>query len=527
MTTPQPAAAEPLATLAERIGADRLLTDEASRTLYGQDVSGDAHPVCAVVRPERVADLVEVARFASEHDFVLVPRGGGLSYSGGYVCHDARALCLDMATMDAVVEVNTEDMYVTAQAGCTWRALHEALEPRGVRTPFWGTLSGVGATVGGSLSQNALFWGSGRHGCAADAVVGFEIVLADGRVLRTGAAARAGATPFFRHYGPDLTGLFTCDNGALGIKATATLKLLPVGEARDGVSMTFADHASLFAAMSEVSRQRLAESCFGFDPTLQAQRMKRESLARDLRTFGQTVAAQDGVLGALATGARVAAAGRRFLRRGSYSAHFMLEERTRAAARDAADRIRRIGVDAGGEEVENTIPTVARAQPFGPLNSMIGPAGERWLPVHGLVPHSQAAPAYEAIEALFARNAGVLEAHGIVHGALFTYADTDCFVIEPVFYWPDKLNALHRRSVEAQVLRRVEDFPDNPATRAEVMRLRDEVVAVLGEFGAIHLQIGRLYPFARDLAETPREILRKLKLEVDPEGRMNPGALGL
>ena len=527
MTHLQPATPDPLAALAERIGAERLLSDEDSRTLYGQDVSGDAHDVRAVVRPASVAHLVEAVRFAEEHDFVVVPRGGGLSYSSAYVCPSERTLCLDMAVMGEVLEINTDDMYVTVQAGCTWKKLHEALEPRGVRTPFWGTLSGIGATVGGSLSQNALFWGSGRHGSAADSVVGLEIVLANGRVLRTGAAARTGATPFFRHYGPDLTGLFTCDNGAFGIKATATLKLLPAGAARDGVSLTFPDHASLFAAMSDVSRQRLAESCFGFDPTLQAQRMRRESLARDLRTLGQTVAAQDNVLDALATGARVAAAGRRFLRRGSYSAHFMIEERTRAIARDTAERVRRIGRNAGGDEAENTIPTVTRAHPFGPLNSMIGPAGERWLPVHGLVPHSRAATAYEAIQALFERNADVLDAHGIVHGALFTYADTDCFVIEPVFYWPDQLTALHRRSVETQVLSGIEDFGDNPAARAEVLRLRDEVVETLNAFGAVHLQIGRLYPFARDLAQTPRDLLRSLKREFDPNNRMNPGALGL
>ena len=190
MADPQPASGNALAPLAERIGADRVLADAASRALYGQDVSGDAHAVRAVVRPASVPDLVETARFAREHDFVLVPRGGGMSYSGGYVCHRERALCLDMADMGELVEINTEDMYVTVQAGCTWKALHEALEPHGVRTPFWGTLSGIHATVGGSLSQNALFWGSGRHGCAADSVVGFEIVLADGRILRTGAASR-------------------------------------------------------------------------------------------------------------------------------------------------------------------------------------------------------------------------------------------------------------------------------------------------------------------------------------------------
>ncbi|MCY4213635.1 MAG: FAD-binding oxidoreductase [Gammaproteobacteria bacterium] len=516
-----------LAPLAVRIGAERLLIDDDALTLYGQDVSGEAHPLSAVVRPADISDLLATVRFAAEHGFVVAPRGGGMSYSGGYVCPRGRTLCLDMAAMGEVLEINAEDMYVRVQAGCTWKALHEALEPHGLRTPFWGTLSGLGATVGGSLSQNALFWGSGRHGCAADSVVGFEIVLANGQVLRTGAAARNGTPPFFRHYGPDLTGLFTCDNGALGIKATATLKLLPRGEARHGVSLTFADHGGMLAAMSEVSRQRLAESCFGFDPGLQAQRMKRESLAQDVKTLGQTVAAQNSLLDAVKIGARIAVAGRRFLAEADYSVHFMVEERTGAAAEDAAERIMRIGQDAGGKAVENTIPTVTRANPFGPLNSMIGPSGERWLPVHGLVPHSEAKAAYEAVSALFERNAAVLEEHGIAHGTLFTTADTNCFVIEPVFYWPDGLNALHRHSVEAAVLRRTNAFPDNPAARAEVMRLRREVVDTLAACGAVHLQIGRLYPYARDLDAASLTTVREFKRALDPDGRMNPGALGL
>ena len=199
--------------LAERLGEGAVLLDADSREIYGQDVSGDAGLVRAVVRPGNTADLVEVVRFAGRHGLALVPRGGGMSYSSGYVCKQVPVLCLDMAGMDAIKEINTEDMYVTVQAGCTWAKLHEALEPLGVRTPYWGTLSGIQATVGGSLSQNSLFWGSGRYGSAADSVVGLEVVLANGELLRTGAGAQVNAAPFFRHYGPDLTGLFTCDAG--------------------------------------------------------------------------------------------------------------------------------------------------------------------------------------------------------------------------------------------------------------------------------------------------------------------------
>ncbi len=513
--------------LAGRLGGDSVRVDAASRELYGQDISGDSHPVLAVVRPASTEAVVETVAFARDEGLVIAPRGGGMSYSSGYVCPGDRTLCLDMGRMDRVLEVNAEDMYVTVQAGCTWHRLHEALAPLGLRTPFWGTLSGLKATVGGSLSQNSVFWGSGRHGTAADSAIGFEVVLASGERLRTGAAAQAGSKPFLRHYGPDLTGLFTCDAGALGIKTEATLKLLPAGDGRAAASFDFAAHRPLMRAMSEVSRRRLADACFGFDPTLKAQRMKRESLTADVRALGRVVAGQEGLLEGLKVGAKVAAAGRGFMKDVGFSAHFMVEEATQSAADDSIGRIRDICAAEGAREIENSVPKIARAHPFGPLNSMIGPTGERWLPVHGLLPHSNAVAAFEAIEALFADNAAVMERHGIVHGTLMTCADTNCFVIEPVFYWPDGLNALHRHSVEEQVLRKVERHPENRAARDEVMRLCAELMALFRALGAAHLQIGRRYPYREGLDEAPRRLVGELKTLLDPEGRINPGALGL
>ena len=513
--------------LRQRLLAGEVLTDPDSLELYGEDISGDAGVLLAVVRPKDTETLVTAVGFAAERGIALVPRGGGMSYSGGYVRPDAPAICVDLGAMDQVLEVNAEDMYVTVEAGCTWQRLYQTLEPMGVRTPFWGTLSGLMASVGGGLSQNSLFWGSGRHGSAADSVVGFEIVLASGEVLRTGVGAQSASRPFFRHYGPDLTGLFTCDNGALGIKATVTLKLIPLAQGRAYASYAFADHAGLVKAMSEVSRRGLAEACFAFDPTLQRQRMKRESLAADVKALGNVMTSQGGVLRGLREGVRTAIAGRGFLDEDRFSVHFVIEEATQAAADTGAARIAAICADAGGQEVENSVPKIARANPFGPLNSLVGPGGERWLPVHGLLPHSKAAAAFEAIEALFERNRAVLETHGIAHGTLFTFADTNCFVIEPVFYWPDKLNALHRHTVEDAMLAKFTPQPENPAARTEVMRLRNEIVALFGTMGAAHLQIGRLYPYLDNLETPPRRLLEAIKEHLDPDGLINPGALGL
>ncbi len=504
------------------IGADAVFDDAASLELFGQDVSGDAHPVSLVARPNNTEALVNIVKFAAKHDLAIAPRGGGMSYSSGYVCQRSGVIALDSSAMNRVLEVNKEDMYVTVEAGCTWHTLHETLEPLGLRTPFWGTLSGLKASVGGGLSQNSIFWGSGRHGAAADSVLGFEIVLGSGEILSTGGGVKSGGSPFFRHYGPDLTGIFTSDTGALGIKATATLRLLPVLPGKAFASFEFDGHADMIAAMSEVSRGALAEACFGFDPGLATQRMKRASLMQDVKTLGNVVKARG-----IGEGLRLAGKGRGFMKNVQFSAHFMVEEATEAAADAANERIRNICLDKGGREIENSIPKISRSMPFPPLNSMIGPEGERWLPVHGLIPHSKALATFEAVEALFDANAEVMDRHDIVRGYMLTYVGTSCFVIEPVFYWPDELNALHRQTVDDAMLKKVNPHAKNLAARGEVMRLRGEVIGILGEMGALHLQIGRSYPFQADIKAAPKEVIRGLKQLLDPEGRINPGSLGL
>ncbi len=513
--------------LAACLPADALLTDPETLTLYGQDVSGANAPVQFVARPTTTEELATLVRIAGDHSVALVQRGGGMSYSSGYVCEAGNVLCLDLANMNQVLDVNTEDMTVTVQAGCTWKHLYETLEPLGVRTPFWGTLSGVHATVGGGLSQNSIFWGSGRHGSAVDSVISFDIVLASGDVLSTGTASQQNASPFFRHFGPDLTGLFTCDTGALGIKATATLKLLPATPGHAYVSADFQDHASIIAAISEVSRQNLAEASFAFDPTLQGQRMKRESLLSDVKALGNVVSKQSSMLKGIKEGVKVAVAGRGFMKDVKWSVHFMIEEATDAAASAGAARVRQIVSDNSGREIENSIPKITRANPFGPVNSMIGPAGERWLPVHGLVPHSKALETFEAIEGIIKLNEAVMTQHEILTGYLLTSIGTSCFVIEPVFYWPDALGELHRHSVDDDVLAKINAFPDNPEARGHVMRIRGDVMACFKDIGASHLQIGRAYPYQEGLSELPRELVGEIKRLLDPQGRMNPGSLGL
>jgi glycolate oxidase len=141
-----------------------VLADAATLDFYAHDVFDRGADLAAVVRPADTVQLAAAVAAATRAGHAVVARGGGMSYTGGYTQGSPGAVLIDTAAMDRILDINTEDMKVTVEAGCTWAKLYGALKPLGLRTPFWGTLSGLKATVGGGMSQNCLFWGSARHG---------------------------------------------------------------------------------------------------------------------------------------------------------------------------------------------------------------------------------------------------------------------------------------------------------------------------------------------------------------------------
>ena len=509
------------------LGAERVITEQQECTFYSQDVFSQGVIAAAVVRPASRDALAKAVAAICGAGQAAIPRGGGMSYTAGYLPTEADSILIDTSELNRVLEINAEDMYVTVEAGCTWKALHEALQGSGLQPAYWGPLSGIRATVGGSLSQNSVFWGSGRYGVSADAVLGLEVVLADGGLLQTGSASSVGRSPFFRYYGPDLTGLFLGDTGAFGIKAAATLRLVPALPARRFASFDFPDYRQLARGMTEVSRRGLAAECFGFDPYLQSQRLKRESLVRDVQSLAGVMKGARSWPRALLDGLQVALAGRRYMREVQYSLHLTVEERSEAAAAAVLAEIRSVCRSSGGREISNSIPKILRANPFGPVNNMIGPGGERWVPMHGLVPHSKAADAIAGAEGVFQRHRQAIEEFQIGTGYLFATVSSNCSVIEPVFFWPDSLLEIHRRSVEPSFLARIKELPENQRARAAVTEMRQDLITMFQEHGAVHMQIGKAYPYREGLRPEARQMVEALKDVVDPNRRMNPGALGL
>lgn len=511
-----------LSVLRSAIEENALLTDPASLSLYSHDVLSRGKEPLAVFRPSSIKQLADGVRAATRAGIAIVPRGGGMSYTGGYLYDDGPFLLIDTASLNRIIDINESDMTVTAEAGTSWDKLHHVLSPRGLRVMSWGTLSGVRASIGGGVSQNGIFWGA-RNGSIADSVLSLDIVLADGTIVKTGPS-------FFRPYGPDLTGLFAADCGAFGIKVRVTLKLVRDATAFAYGSFCFDTAVALLEAMSSIARAELASESFAFDPFLQAQRMKRDSLAKDARQFGNMLIAEAksrGVFKAVRAGAKVALAGRSFLEDAAFSLHTIAEGRHQGAVDADMQEIEKIVSAAGGRKVESSIPRILRANPFPPPNSMLGPRGERWLPVHGFLPHSRLVETWERLQELWRDHRQDMQRLGVETGALIAATGRSSCLLEPVFFWPGEHNPLHRASIEPDHLARLGEWPDNAEATGLVMDLRKKAIGIFQQMGAVHLQIARTYPLQASHDPAAWDILKAIKLKVDPEGLMNPGSLGL
>ena len=517
-----------LSALRQVVGNENCSDDLGLRELFSQDIWAKGETADFVISPRNTAQLAQAVAIAATLKTALHPRGGGMSYTKGYIPDRPNSGIIDFSRMDEILEINAEDMYVTVQAGCTWKTLYEALKPLGVRTPFWGPLSGISSTIGGGLSQNNVFFGAGTHGPSTESVTALKVVLSDGTIVETGAGGTTNGKPFWRPYGPDLTGLFLSDTGALGFKAEATLRLIPLPQSEDWLSFEFGDYGSWVDAMVAMGRLGLACELFGFDPNLQRVRMERASLAADLKTLGNVVTGQkSGLLKGIKEGAKIAMAGRRYMDNVAYSMHLAVEGHS---APEVAEKIKTLGklaIDHGGSEIENSIPKIMRANPFGPLNTILGPKGQRWAPIHGILPLSDAAKCQAEIEDLFAEMAADFEQFEIIPGQLLTTVSTHAFVIEPVFIWPEEIWPIHEQTVEASTLKRVQRFEKNPDATACVEKAREGVLDIFEKYGAAHLQIGRTYRFKQTRKDETWKLLQAIKSVLDPDNQVNPGSLGL
>jgi len=515
-----------LGQLSAVVGSEYLLVDDESRLFYSTDVFRQADVLAAaVVQPATVEELCKVVRVCAAAGCAMVARGGGASYTDGYLAVREPTVCVDTGRLKRI-EINAEDMYVTAEVGVTWEELYLALRAQGLRTPFWGPFSGKVATVGGSMSSHAVNYGSGLYGVSAESLTGMDVVLASGELLSTGSGGGNNTAAFFRYYGPDLTGMFTGDAGALGIKARVSLRLMQRPEGFAACSFGFPNGENALKAMMEVSRLGIVAQCFGLDPRQQKTALTQMESTNPIDAAKSVMRSARNPLDGLMQLTKMALAGRSFLKKASYSAHFSAEGVTKGEAKAKIAQVRAIASKYGAE-VANSIPTFFNAEPFMPLTPILGPSGERWKPTHGVIAFSKVLKHHAEIEAMLIEYRDRMEQHGVQLTRMLMPFSTNAFIYEPTFLWKDARSIYHEKMYPAELLPKKPKHEDNPDGRALLHEIKKRIQQICTENGACHMQIGKDYPFLETRKPQTAGLIRQLKATLDPNGLMNPGALGL
>ncbi len=514
-----------VAELASCLDQGQLDSREQARRLASQDVYRAGQLALAVARPTTTQQLSQLLKVAAGHGLPIYIRGAGMSYSDAFIPDRADALIIEMTGMNRIREINAHDLYATVEAGCTWKAVNDALAEQGVRPIFWGPVSGKLSTIAGAMTQGSLTFGSARNGPSTNAAMGFEVVTAEGEVLVTGSGGQPGHTPFFREYGPDLTGLFCNDAGAFGIKTAVTLRLEPLPAVGQGMSFSFMSFENLVEGVRRVSRLKLATETFGAETALVKRVAGPPNLKTDLRQLATLFRSAGNPLKGLRAIFNVAVNGRRFMQQSEYLANFLTEGMDRAELKMLVRKIRQEIGDLG-VETANTVAEFTRAVPF-PDPMIVGPENFRLLPLHGVLPYSGAVALHQDYRAYLKSIADRCSKARVEVYTIFSVSGPAGFLYECVIYWPDELPEFHREITPEQILASTPAPTANPEGRALVEEIRLATIELFHRHGCIHFQIGRAYPYARDRNPAALKLLRDLRQSVDPNHSINPEALGL
>lgn len=183
-----------------------------------------------VLRPDSTEQVSEIIKIANKYKTPIIPRGGGCGLMGGTKPQQEEVIMLDLKRMNKIISIDEDNEVVTFQAGINWSQLNAVLFDKGYYTGNMGPGSGLAASVGGGLSHHS--GGGGgctKYGECTDNCIGLEVVLGTGEIITLGSGANQFVKkPFVRGgLGPDLMGIFLGDNGTMGVKTTASLKIFP------------------------------------------------------------------------------------------------------------------------------------------------------------------------------------------------------------------------------------------------------------------------------------------------------------
>lgn len=231
------------AALAAIVGTDHVLDTDAERDLHARDESD--HPASrpdVVVYPDTAEQVAAIVAVAAQRAIPVVGWGAGSSVEGHPIPVEG-GIVVDFRRMDRVVAVYPDDFQAVVQPGVLRLDLEDHLGRHGL---FFPPDPGANATIGGMIANNASGIRAVRHGAVSANVLALQVVLADGRTIRTGSRS------IKQSAGYDLTRLFVGSEGTLGLVTEATLRLAPIPEHVGTAVAAFADVREAAAAAQAI-----------------------------------------------------------------------------------------------------------------------------------------------------------------------------------------------------------------------------------------------------------------------------------
>jgi glycolate oxidase len=208
-----------------------IIFDAAALKNYSGDKWFAVHKPDAVALPRSTKSVATILRFANKNKIPTTARGGGYGYVGG--CVPIRGgIVLSLERMNRILEINTKDFVAVVQPAVNTQQFQEAVEAQKLFYPP-DPASRANNFIGGNIATNAGGPRCLKYGVTRDYVLGLEVVLADGTIVRLGSCTHKNKTGF------DLHRLFVGSEGLLGIVTEATLKLIPLPPFRANLAVGF------------------------------------------------------------------------------------------------------------------------------------------------------------------------------------------------------------------------------------------------------------------------------------------------
>jgi glycolate oxidase len=221
-----------------------IIFDAVALKNYSGDKWFAAHQPDAVALPRSVKSVAAILRFANRNKIPVTARGGGYGYVGG--CVPIRGgIVLSLERMNRILEINAKDFVAVVQPAVITEQFQNAVEKLNLFFPP-DPASRAHNFIGGNIATNAGGPRCLRYGVTRDYVLGLEVVLADGKMIRVGGRVHKNKTGF------DLTRLFVGSEGLLGIVTEATLKLIPLPPFRATLAVGFSSMKNAVDALQAI-----------------------------------------------------------------------------------------------------------------------------------------------------------------------------------------------------------------------------------------------------------------------------------